>query len=64
CPSIDIPDVYRQYLEAQKKFRAEEVKYQLVLLKLLQVVSDSSDYENIFLTYDKIKNEDNDDFRH
>ncbi|CAG8857509.1 37302_t:CDS:1, partial [Gigaspora margarita] len=30
---------------------------------LFQVVSSSSDYKDAFLTYDKIKNEGNDDFK-
>ncbi|RIB04879.1 hypothetical protein C2G38_2221171 [Gigaspora rosea] len=55
--------VYREYLAEQKKFRTQETKYHLALLKLFQVVSDSLDYEDAFVTYDKIKNEGNDDFK-
>ncbi|CAG8814284.1 44025_t:CDS:1 [Gigaspora margarita] len=55
--------VYREFLTAKKIFETEEKNYLLVLLKLLQVVSESSDYEDAFVTYNKIKNEGNDDFK-
>ena len=55
--------IYRKYLLAQKKFREEETKYQLVLLKLFQVVSASSNYKDAFVTYKKIKTEGNDNFK-
>ncbi|CAG8507627.1 3104_t:CDS:2 [Gigaspora margarita] len=47
-------EAYREFLNAQKKFKAEEAKYQLVLLNLFQVVSDSSDYEDAFMFFDLI----------
>ncbi|CAG8822724.1 3999_t:CDS:1, partial [Racocetra persica] len=40
---------YHDYLVAQKKFKAEEVKYQLILLKLFQTVAASSDYNDAFM---------------
>ncbi|CAG8458495.1 30965_t:CDS:1 [Gigaspora margarita] len=54
---------YREFLAEQKKFRKQERIYQLALLKLFQAVSNSSDYNDAFVIYDKIKNEGNDGFK-
>ncbi|KAF0341915.1 hypothetical protein F8M41_016198 [Gigaspora margarita] len=59
----NLAKVYHEYLALQIKFRAQETKYHFVLLKLFQVVSNSSDYEDAFVTYDKIKNKGNNDFK-
>ncbi|CAG8655182.1 23582_t:CDS:2, partial [Dentiscutata erythropus] len=55
---------YREFLVEQKKFRKQERIYQFALLKLFQAVSNSSDYNDTFVTYDKIKNEGNNDFKY
>ncbi|CAG8799584.1 36276_t:CDS:1 [Racocetra persica] len=56
-------EVYCEYLVARKNFKAEEARYQIVLLKLFQTVAFSSDYQDAFVTYEKIKDEGNDDFK-
>ncbi|CAG8788387.1 6550_t:CDS:1, partial [Racocetra persica] len=57
-------EVYCEYLAARKKFKAEETRYQIVLLKLFQTVAFSPDYQDTFVTYEKIKDKGNDDFKH
>ncbi|CAG8774163.1 39075_t:CDS:1, partial [Gigaspora margarita] len=56
--------VYREFLVTKKIFETEEKKYLLALLKLFQAVSNSLDYEDAFVTYNKIKNEGNDNFKY
>ncbi|CAG8572960.1 9805_t:CDS:2, partial [Dentiscutata heterogama] len=56
-------DLFNRCKLVNDLFKAEEAKYLLVLNKLLRSVSEESDYKNAFITYNKIKDEGNDNFK-